>query len=126
MSSRRRASAFDIRETLDDAVRRLSVNASPIQERVRVSGMIILDRLSPADFACAEDCELFNEIHQAFADSSFQNDGDGASAVMDRMPDASAEAIASDIVDLRDTMMGRAIRNARIATHARARGRSRG
>jgi hypothetical protein len=47
MNPGQRASAFDNRETLDEGVRRLSVNAGPIQERVRASSMVILDRLSP-------------------------------------------------------------------------------
>jgi len=126
MSPGRRASALYIRETLDEAVRRLSVNASPAQERVRASGMVILDRLSPTDFASGEDRELFNQIQEALADRSSPGNTDGSSAVTDQMCDATAEEIASDILDLRDTTMGRAIRNARITTHAQARGRSRG
>jgi hypothetical protein len=109
-------SAFDIRETLDAAVRRLSVNAGSIQDRVRASGKVILDRLSPTDFACCEDRKLFNQIHSALADASCTGDADGLSAVTDQMSDARAEQIASDILDLRDTAMGRAIRSARVTS----------
>jgi hypothetical protein len=119
------ASAFDIRETLDEAVRQLSVNARPIQERVRASGIIILRRLSPSDFASSEDRELFDHIQAAFADTSSSDDADRPS-VTDQMPDATAEEIASDILDLRDTAIGRAIRDAHMKTNAKPHGRLRG
>jgi hypothetical protein len=119
------ASAFHIRETLDAAVRELSVNARPIQERVRASRTIILGRLSPSDFASPEDRELFNHIQAAFADTP-SSDSDRPNAVCDQTSDATAEEIAADILDLRDTAMGRAIRNARVETHAKPHGRSRG
>jgi hypothetical protein len=120
-----KASALDILETLDEAVRRLSVNAGPIEERVRASRTVILDRLSPSDFADSEDRELFNQIQAAFADTSSSDDGDSSSAVTDQMSDAIAEEIASDILDLRDTMMGRAIRRARMTRQVEPRRRSR-
>jgi uncharacterized protein (DUF58 family) len=116
------ASAFDIRETLDEAVRRLAVNAGPIQDRVRRSGLVILDRLSPTDFACSEDRELFDQILAALAEAS-RSDADRPSGVSHQMSDATAEGIACDILDLRDTAMGRAIRNARVRTHRKPRGR---
>jgi hypothetical protein len=118
MSSRGQVSAFDIRETLDEAVRSLAVSPRPLQERVRASSMVIVDRLSPTDFASSEDRELFNQIPASFADACYPVDADRSSAVTDQTPDATAEGIASDILDLRDTAMGRAIRNARITTHA--------
>jgi hypothetical protein len=117
MSLGGRTSAFGIRDTLDEAVRRLSVNAGSIQQRVRASGTVILDRLSPTDFASSEDRELFNDIQAAFADMSSPGDADGPGAVTDQMSDATAEEIASDILDLRDAAMGRAIRNARRTRH---------
>jgi hypothetical protein len=125
MSAHGHPGAFGIRETLDEAVRRLSVSAGTIQERVRASGMVILDRLSPTDFASTEDRELFDDIQAAFADASSSEGADRSSAVTVQMSDATAEGIASDILDLRDTAMGRAIRDARMRTHAQARGRSR-
>jgi uncharacterized protein (DUF58 family) len=113
------ASAFEIRETLDEAVRTLSVNASSIQKRVQASGTVILDRLSPSDFPPNEDRELFEQIQAAFADmrTSGANRPDGFAV---QMSDARAEGIAADILDLRDTTMGRAIRNARVVTRAHA------
>ncbi|HEV2944044.1 MAG TPA: hypothetical protein VGX26_02885 [Solirubrobacteraceae bacterium] len=117
MSQGGQTSALCIRDTLDEAVRRLSVSASPVQDRVRASGMVILAGLSPSDFASSEDRELFNQIHAAFADTSSPGYADGPGAVADQMSDATAERIASDILDLRDTAMGRAIRNARMTSH---------
>jgi hypothetical protein len=125
MSLGGQASAFDIREALDEAVRRLSVNAGPIEERVRASGMVILDRLSPTDFASTEDRELFNQIDEVLVDASFTGDADRPRAVTDRMSDATAEEIASHILDLRDTTMGRAIRGARMTTQRESRRASR-
>jgi hypothetical protein len=115
MSLGGQASAFDIRETLDEAVRRLSVNAGPIEERVRASGTVIAGRLSPTDFASTEDRELFNQIQASLGDASHA--GDPAGGVSCQMSDATAEEIASNILDLRDTTMGRAIRNARTTSH---------
>jgi hypothetical protein len=126
MTSRGQATAFDVRETLDEAVRQLSVNAGPIQDRVRASGEVILDRLSLTDFAFSEDRELFGQIQAAFADTSSSDAADGSRALTDQMPDATAEGIASNILDLRDTIMGRAIRHARMTTHPERHRRSRG
>jgi hypothetical protein len=125
MSPGGHASAFDVREILDEAVRRLSVHAGPIEERVRASGIVILDRLSRADFASTEDRELFDQIAAALAGAPSAGNIAGPGAVADQMPDATAEGIASDIVDLRDMAMGRAIRNARIRSHTQARSQSR-
>jgi uncharacterized protein (DUF58 family) len=113
------ASAFEIRETLDEAVRTLSVNASSIQKRVQASGAIIFDRLSPNDFRPNEDRELFEQIQACFEDmrSSGADPPDGFAV---QMSDARAEGIAADILDLRDATMGRAIRNARLVTLAHA------
>jgi hypothetical protein len=116
VNAREQASAFDIRETLDEAVRNLAVSPGPIQERLGTSGMIILAGLSPTDFASSEDRELFNQIQEALADTSSPGDVDGR-AVTDQMSEATAEEIASDILDLRDTAMGRAIRNARVTRY---------
>jgi hypothetical protein len=125
MSPGGHASAFGIRETLDEAVRYLAVSPGPIQERVRASGMVILGGLSRTDFACREDRELFSQIQAALAAGRYSVDADSSSAVTDQMPDATAAGIASDILDLRDTAMGRAIKNARTTRQAEPRGRSR-
>lgn len=125
MSLPRRATAFDVRETLDEAVRQLSVSAGPLHDRVRASGKVILARLSPTDFAFGEDRELFGQIKAAFADASSDSDADGPGAVTDPMSEAAAEGIAADILDLRDTVMGRAIGSARMTTHSESRRRSR-
>ena len=114
MSPGGQASGFHIRETLDAAVRNLVVSSSPLQERVRAARIIIVDRLSPTDFADSEDRELFDQIAAALAAAPSAGNIAGPSAVADQMSDATAEGIASDILDLRDMAMGRAIRNARM------------
>ncbi len=125
MSPGGRASAFVIRETLDEAVRRLAVSQALMADRLARAGEALTSGLQTSDFPDKEDRELFNQIQKALADASCPNDADGSSAATDPMSDATAEEIASDILDLRDTTMGRAIRNARVTTHAEARGRSR-
>jgi hypothetical protein len=120
----RPATAFEIRETLDEAVRELSVNVSSLQERVLASGMVILDRLAPKDFLESEDRELFEQIQGAL-DGAPRSRATLRRPVADQMCDGTAERIAAGILDLRDTMMGRAIRTARMTTHAQARGRPR-
>jgi hypothetical protein len=67
--------------------------------------MVILGDLSPTDFASSEDRELFDQIQEALADASCTDDADGSSAVTDRMSDATAEEIASDILDLRVSLI---------------------
>jgi hypothetical protein len=86
--------------------------------------MVILARLYPTDFASSEDRELFDQIQAALADTS-RSDARSPSGLAGQMSDATAEQIASDILDLRDTTMGRAIRNARITTHPKPHGRPR-
>jgi hypothetical protein len=108
------ASAFQIREVLDEAVRQLSVNAGCIQDRVQASAAVIFDRLQRSDFDSREDRGLFDAIKSA-----------DAGAAAEQVPDTAAEEIAADIIDLRDTVTGRAIRIARTSTHADPRGRPR-
>jgi hypothetical protein len=96
----------------------------PIQDRVRAAGIVIVDRLSPTDFASSEDREFFHQIQTAFADAP-SCEADPSSGVAGQMTDATAEGIASDILDLRDATMGRAIRNARTTRRAAPPGRSR-
>jgi hypothetical protein len=118
------AREFQIREVLDEAVRRLAVSAGSIGERVQTAGNVITDRLSRDDFGSEEDRELFDSIRTALQSQAFSEAG-GLSGPIVELTDAAAERIASDILDLRDTAMGRAIRSTRGTERPRPQGRSR-
>lgn len=103
------ASELGVRDALDAAVRCLAVGADPLPERLRAAGTIVLDRLSPTDFSDAEDRELFDQIRIALTKLTPRARHDALSATVHAMSEVMAEQIASDILDLRDTALGRAI-----------------
>lgn len=98
MSRGRRERAFAAREVLDEAARALALSNRPLAERVLAGAVLIADGLCAEDFAEAEDRELLSRIL----------------AVLDSpaMSDAAAGGVAADVLDLRDTIVGRAIGDA--------------
>jgi hypothetical protein len=112
---------LEVRDVLDEAVRCLAVGTGSQEQRLVASGKVLLAGLSREDFSEDEDRELFdrvgaclNELHRRRAQ------GPRVMAVQ-RVVDLAAESLASDIVDLRDTVMGRALRDAGICATRRAR-----
>jgi hypothetical protein len=104
-----------IREALDAAVRSLAVSPDRLQERLHAAGMVLLDDLSRADFTSEEDRALFDEIQTALTGLSPSAGRDALTSTALAMSDVMAEQVSSDILDLRDTAMGRAIHGARRA-----------
>jgi hypothetical protein len=109
----RRTSALEIREVLDAAVRAIAVNTGSLQERLDVGSRIVLGRLAGWDFAEQEERELFEQIEVALGRSRPRPGLGVLATTLSRMSDLAAEQVASDILDLRDMAMGRAIREAR-------------
>jgi hypothetical protein len=105
--------AFAVREVLDEAVRALSLSNRALTERVLVAAVVIADGLCSEDFTEAEDRELLRGI-LAVRDSR-------ASA----MSEAAAGGVAAAILDLRDTVVGRALGDALARTRSDAPRRAR-
>ena len=99
-----------VRDVLDSAVRALAVGPGPIVDRVRVAGSLISGGLSRADFLDEEDLALFDRILLGFLelDLIFEEAGGTAAAEVQRV-------LASDIVDLRDGLAGRAMHDLRVS-----------
>jgi hypothetical protein len=98
------------REVLDSAVRRLAVSPAGLLERLSSCGAILIGGLSHEDLADLEDRELFDQIQVGLGGLGVSGH---ASLAPDVAPSAEdLEAIANEILDLRDTIMGRAIREA--------------
>lgn len=91
------------RDVLDTAVRCLAVSATPLSERLNVAGIVVLTGLSRDDFDEPEDQGMFDRIARELSELS---EGEG----LESAGAARLEELAGDIVDLRDTLMGRAIR----------------
>jgi hypothetical protein len=70
---------------------------------VCAAGIIVLSGLSREDFDEPEDRHMFDGIARQLSELS-EGDGPSGASV------ASLEELAGDILDLRDTLMGRAIR----------------
>jgi hypothetical protein len=112
---------FTTREVLDEAVRCLAVSSRPIAERVEAARVVISASLSASDFSETEDRELLNAI-LTFGDLG---ERDERGAPKKALSDVTAEKLACDILDLRDTIMGRAIGNARTSSRHDPRARPR-
>ena len=112
-------SSFQLREVMDEAVRRLALSTASMQERLQSAATIVIGALSPSDFDCEEERELFLRIQQAMGACVIDTRRGEAITRSDRTP----EKLAGDILDLRDAIMGRALREARMSTpHYRRRG----
>ena len=99
---------LQLREALDDAVRCLAVSASPMRVRLHAAGTIILG-LTRADFVCHEDGELFDQIATTLTKLGAGASPDHLQRSVERMSDVLLEEVANAILELRDTLMGRAI-----------------
>jgi hypothetical protein len=121
----RAASAIEIRDALDEAIRCLAISAHSLPDRLHASSAVLVGRLSRGDFSEKEDRDLFDRIDTSFPRLRAEADGDRLEDAIDAMPEGTRERLASDIVDLRDAVMGRAIRDAggdpRRRPHPRAR-----
>jgi hypothetical protein len=108
----RATSAIEIRDALDEAVRCLAISAHSLPDRLHASSTVLLGRLSRGDFSEKEDRELFDRIDASRRRLRAEAEADRLQYAVDRMPEGKCERLASNIVDLRDTVMGRAIRDA--------------
>jgi hypothetical protein len=102
--------ALEVREALDEAVRALAVSGGTLRERLHAAGTAILGSLSSEDFVEQEERELFDQIRIELTKLGTRPGRDGVWTTVERMSETAAEQAASDIIDLRDTVMGRAIR----------------
>lgn len=101
-----------VRDSLDSAIRSLAIGTGTLPERIRAAAGVLLDQLAPNDFTHEEEHKLFCEIRGAIAPIERLPASDGAAATGATPIDAGAERLASQIVDLRDMYIGRAIREA--------------
>jgi hypothetical protein len=81
-------------------------------ERLQAAGVVMLG-LSRADFIDSEDRELFDQIKTPLTKLGAGPGRDPLERSVEGMSDALLEEVASGILELRDTLMGRAIREAR-------------
>ncbi len=107
-----------LRDVLDEAIRCLAVSGAPLRERLRAAGSV-LRRLSRADFVDREDFELFEQIGAALTTVGAAPGDDPLDGPAMETSDALLERVAGDVVDLRDTIMGRAISEASATTRHR-------
>ncbi len=101
------------REVLDDAVRCLALGTGGIRGRVEMAGAIVLRGLSREELPDGEQRERFERIELALGELEPADRRVGSDAEMVADADPGAEAIAAQILDLRDTLTERAIRGAR-------------
>jgi len=106
-------SPLHVREVSDRAVRRLAVSSDSLQERLRAAGAALLEGISRADFPAGEDRDLFDQIQLGLLELDLV--GDSGTSTEAISADA-LESLAGAILDLRDTIMGHAIREAQMAT----------
>ena len=102
------------RDALDEAVRRLALSAGDLTHRLRAS-VQTLTKLTADDFPDAEDRELHARIQRRTHELTLaeaRHHSNGSTAAAETTSSSTLEAIASDILDLRDNTMGRAIREA--------------
>jgi hypothetical protein len=106
------------RDVLDAAVRCLAVSPEPLAARAEAAVAAISSGLPTRAVADSEERELLRRILASTGLACAARPG-GRESSGREMSDATAQIVASDIVDLRDTVMGRAIRSARTSTRDR-------
>jgi hypothetical protein len=107
-----------VRDTLDEAVRCLAASASPLPERLRAAGSLALLHLSRADFVHSEDRELFDQIETSLTKLGTHPWHDPFHTSIEGMSDSLLKQVADEILALRDTIIGRAIREASLRAAA--------
>lgn len=103
------------REALEEAVRCLATSDDDLTTRVRTC-VRALTKLTAEDFPDPDEHELLTRIQRrtyelALAEARQQANGTSASA--EAASSSTLEAIAGEILDLREAMTGRALRRAR-------------
>ena len=99
-----------LREKLDAAVGCLATSAEPIQHRLQAALNSALGRLTPEDFADANERERFERIHAAVTKLNAPGDVGQVPVSTAAIADERAEEVAREIVELRDAVVGRALR----------------
>jgi hypothetical protein len=91
-------------------VRSLALGSGSLQERLGVAGGVLLELVSPADFGEKEERELAELIQLAFdrVSAKSRQDRDEPSGV--DISDGAARRAAADMLDLRDRLVGRVVR----------------
>jgi len=100
------------RDLVDEAVRRLATSPAGLTDRLIDAGEVLTRGLDKTDFPEREDAELFERIVMTVGAIRGQ-EAQGTQPSGCFMSDATIQAAAEDILDLRDTVMGRAILEAR-------------
>lgn len=98
------------REVLDSAVRCLAVSRAGLLERLQASAVILFGQLSRADLGDPEDRALFDQIQVGL--TGLELSSQSSQTAEDPAVATGMEHIANEILDLRDTIMGHAIREA--------------
>jgi hypothetical protein len=93
------------RDVLDEAVRRLAISPMPLPDRLSMAGEALRAGLTRRDFVEREDRRLFERIVEALGELQ-----DSSETEMRRRGEGVLEELARDVVDLRDAVIGRAIR----------------
>lgn len=106
-----------MRDLLDSAIRSLAISTGSVQERVCAAASILLDQLAPADFRHEEEHKLLCQIRVALTPVGSTPGSEAVAATFLTVADPVAERVASEIVDLRDMHIGRAIREAATRGH---------
>ena len=98
-----------LREKLDAAVDSLVTSAEPIQHRLQAAWNGALGRLTPEDFADANERERFERIHAALTKLNAPGDVRQVPVSTAAIADERAEQVAGEIVELRGMVYARAI-----------------
>jgi hypothetical protein len=104
------ASDAYLREKLDVAVGCLATCAEPIQHRLQAAWNGALGRLTPENFADADERERFERIHAGCDQLNTPGDVGGVPVSTAAIADERAERVAREIVELRGAVVGRALR----------------
>lgn len=104
------ASEDYLREKLDAGVGCLATSAEPIQHRLQAAWNGALGRLTPEDFADPDEREQFQRIRADVTKLNAPGDVGRVPVSTAAIADERAEQVAREIVELRDAVVGRALR----------------
>ena len=101
------------REVLDAAVRCLALGSGCVRQRMQTASALLLRGLTRNDLPDDQERERFDLIQLALIELELLDRGVGPRLQPGSEPDPAAEAIATQIADLRDAVTARTIREAR-------------
>ena len=106
------ANPLQLREALDAAVRTLALSTGTLRERTLLAGAVVINAITAEDLPDPEDRKLLEGIHLALIELDLLDWPAYPETSSVGLTDEALTRLAAQVIDLRDAITGRALRQA--------------